>query len=131
MYTDRLDPMSAVGWSCGIFMSLALAVVILTFYSLTLSLLYFYFLLYQRQVEPMPLINGKRRRFVDDSVLPPVQAQQTYLDKIQAQRRKQEADALLEAIALGEHPFPIPFPSPNTMYYHIACLLQYPLSHSI
>ena len=50
----------------------------------------------------MPLINGKRRRFVDDIVLPPVQAQQSYLDKVQAQRRKQEADALLEAIALGE-----------------------------
>ena len=59
----------------------------------------------------MPLINGKRRRFVDDLVLPPVQAQQTFLDKIQAQRRKQEADALLEAIALGECAFSL---SPST-----------------
>ena len=76
---------------------------------LTLSLLHF-LSCRQLQVEPMPLINGTRRRFVDDSVLPPVQAQQTYLDKIQAQRRKQEADALLEAIELGECLLLIPAP---------------------
>ena len=75
----------------------------------------------------MPLINGKRRRFVDDSLLPPVQAQQTYLDKIQAQRRKQEADALLEAIELGEHPphharFLLLFRT-----FHVIRLLKYPL----
>jgi hypothetical protein len=51
---------------------------------------------------PIPLINGKRRRFVDDAVLPPVQAQQSLLDKIAAARAKADAEELEAAIAQGE-----------------------------